>query len=391
MREWHSAWIRPGVLALACALLLARVPRLGAAALNSLAARALLHEWAPVSANLALPRCAQWLERSAAEPYLALAARWDPGSVRVALNRGRAAWLAGDCAAAAGHWAEAAHAAPHDAMAPYWLFWAWGADPGRLPAGITAKGLAQWAHMSGSQARATEGEEALAWYALSLALHPGRDPAAAIAQLFAQAGQSGDAAAVWQGVAAALPPDDAERWWALGQAYELEADLERAAAAYERGAGLAAEPLGFWMRLAAVYRKLERPRDEERAYHGAIRACPDCRAPYLELGHLWRRQGQFEGALGWYREAERVSSGDPSVGYYQAQALYGMGERARAAEALAQAMALHRGTPWQWAVQLGDWRLELGDREGALVAYRQALEWQPGEAAIRERIDQASQ
>ena len=32
----------------------------------------------------------------------------------------------------------------------------------------------------------------------------------------------------------------------------------------------------------------------------------------------------------------------------------------------------------------------LGDRAGALAAYRQALEWQPGEAAIRERIEQAS-
>ena len=50
---------------------------------------------------------------------------------------------------------------------------------------------------------------------------------------------------------------------------------------------------------------------------------------------------------------------------------------------------LHGGQPWRWALQLGDWRLELGDRAGALDAYRQAVRWQPGEAAIRERIERA--
>jgi cytochrome c-type biogenesis protein CcmH/NrfG len=38
-------------------------------------------------------------------------------------------------------------------------------------------------------------------------------------------------------------------------------------------------------------------------------------------------------------------------------------------------------------VQLGDWRIALGDRAGALDAYRQALEWQPDKAAILERVE----
>jgi cytochrome c-type biogenesis protein CcmH/NrfG len=68
-----------------------------------------------------------------------------------------------------------------------------------------------------------------------------------------------------------------------------------------------------------------------------------------------------------------------------------MGQGARAAEALERAIARHGGQPWQWAMQLGDWRLALGDPAGALDAYRQALEWQPGEATIRERVDQVSE
>jgi cytochrome c-type biogenesis protein CcmH/NrfG len=68
-----------------------------------------------------------------------------------------------------------------------------------------------------------------------------------------------------------------------------------------------------------------------------------------------------------------------------------MGRGAQAADRLARATELHKGQPCGWAVQLGDWRLELGDRTGALAAYRQALEWRPDDAAIQERIDQALQ
>ena len=38
-----------------------------------------------------------------------------------------------------------------------------------------------------------------------------------------------------------------------------------------------------------------------------------------------------------------------------------------------QAIALYRGKPWQWAVQLGDWLAEAGDKAGALAAYRSGL------------------
>jgi predicted TPR repeat methyltransferase len=40
---------------------------------------------------------------------------------------------------------------------------------------------------------------------------------------------------------------------------------------------------------------------------------------------------------------------------------------------------LYPGQPW-------DWLAESGDREGALAAYRQALEWKPGDEGIAAKI-----
>ena len=53
---------------------------------------------------------------------------------------------------------------------------------------------------------------------------------------------------------------------------------------------------------------------------------------------------------------------------------------------LRTAIGLYKGQPWNWAVQLGDWLAESGDKEGALAAYRQALEWKPGDEGIEAKI-----
>ena len=58
--------------------------------------------------------------------------------------------------------------------------------------------------------------------------------------------------------------------------------------------------------------------------------------------------------------------------------LYWQGARGEAIGRMRQAIALYRGKPWQWAVQLGDWLAEAGDKEGALAAYRQALDVEAG-------------
>lgn len=367
-------------------LALARAPRLLASGLNNVAARALLPEWRRVGEQVAFPRCGAWLQASGAHRNVSLALKLDRVHPRALLNAGRAAWLAGDCSLARANWERAAIAAPRDRMAAFWLFWASGVSD--LPSGLSARELARYANKAGGRAaRSGAVEASLDWHELAFRLDPNRQTAAALASAYRRGKRPEEAPAVWREVAAALPAEDPERWWALAQAAEWAEDWEGAAQAYGQGAVLADVPYEYWMRQAGAFAKLARARDQEAAYHRAIEACPDCLVPYLALGHLWRGHGQHEGALAWYEEAARIAPRNATPPYYQAQVLHEMGRVAQAADRLARAIELHKGQPWGWAVQLGDWRLELGDRAGALAAYRQALEWRPDDAAIRERIE----
>jgi tetratricopeptide (TPR) repeat protein len=228
----------------------------------------------------------------------------------------------------------------------------------------------------------------MAWYELSLLLEPSAEAAAGLAKLYVAAEQPGAAARVWAQLAETLPPEDAGHWQALGESAALAGGWADAAAAFGKGAGLSDTPYELWLRQAAAFRHLALSRDEDRAYHEAVRACPACVKPYLQLGHLWRREGQDAGALAWYVEAGRIAPENAYPPYYRAQLLYAQGKWWQAVVALEEAIALHKGSPWRWAVQLGDWRLEGNDEAGALMAYREALEWAPSEVVIVERIEQ---
>ena len=379
-------WGVPTLLLLA---LLSRAPRLLAAGANNLASCALLPEWDRVRREPGLVRCVEWIPLPAAGPALALARRWDPDSQRVALNRGRVAWLQGDCKEAQSAWAQASLAAPGDEVAGLWLLVSSGV--GDLPLHLAPHAMARYAWLAGQRAAAIDPVSAAAWYELSLLLAPGQKAAKGLAGLYAAEGKDVEAARVWQRLADALPPGDAGHWQALGEAAGLAGEWERAAEAYGNGAALSAAPYDLWMQQAEAFRRLGRSREEERAYHRALLACPNCLPPCLALGHLWRREGQHAGALAWYAEAARIAPENAFPRYYRAQLLYAMGERSQAVASLEQAISLNGGKPWRWAVQLGDWWLEGGNREGALAAYRQALAWQPAEEAIEARIQRVTE
>ncbi len=109
--------------------------------------------------------------------------------------------------------------------------------------------------------------------------------------------------------------------------------------------------------------------------------------PFYLLGNRYWQQGQPAEARSWLEKALQLDPGHLQANYLMAQALDRLGEKAQAVSFLERAVSLPPGQPdWQWVVQLGDWRLELGDRQGALAAYRRALELHPGETTIEERI-----
>jgi tetratricopeptide (TPR) repeat protein len=415
-------------------LLLTRLPSLLAAGANSLATRALLPEWEGVSQGLGFPRCERGLEASAAEPYLAQALRWDPGSQRTLVNQGRVDWLTGTCDAAGESWAQALLVAPTDHVAAFWTLWASGGDPRDLPDPLRADALANYAFWTGRDARKKDTSAMRAWLQLALDLSPDREMGARVTGLYRN--NEKVAHALWERLAATLPEDEADHWWAIARMAELEEDPARAAWAYRQGVEVAADAYPFWMAYAATLEGLESWEEAEAAYGQALISRPDVVRPYLKLGDLRAGQGDFDGALAWYNEAQAVDEtinpfylaamvhyGEgqdaqarawleealaldpehaPSL-YYMAQVLYRLGEKVQAVTFLERAVLARprlwlwkrvwnqppHENSWKWAMQLGDWRLELEDREGALAAYEQALGWQPGEASIQERIQRA--
>jgi hypothetical protein len=70
-----------------------------------------------------------------------------------------------------------------------------------------------------------------------------------------------------------------------------------------------------------------------------------------------------------------------------AQCFHENGSQSEAIGMLGRAIEFHGGKPWDWVVELGDWRLEAGDRDGALADYHLALDWQPAEEVILDRIE----
>ena len=395
---------------------------------NNLASIVLFSEWHKVAEDIGIPFCHKRLRMSAAEPYLFLARQWNPIYQRPALNQGRAAWLVGDCTQAQVYWEQALKMSPGDQIAAYWLFWVYGADNSNVPAPLTYQIIGQLGYFGGQRAEAAmETSAARDWYELSITLNPTKATGSRLTSLYRQIGQKEEAITAWRFIAEALPPNNADHWWALGQAGELTQDWEISAYAYGQGAKIADDPYIYWIRQGfSSERSQQLLVQAEQAYHQALIAKPWLPDAYLGLGHVRRRQQQYLDALIWYKQAEAIAPDDATPVYYQgfvyylhgdyeqarsiierallmdpdhiwanyylAQTLYQVEEKYNAVTYLARAIDLRPNQPeppWQWVLLLGDWRLELGDRQGAVEAYQKVLIWKPDDMSIEQKIEQA--
>jgi tetratricopeptide (TPR) repeat protein len=415
-------WLPCAVMGFA---LLAVAPRGLAVVANNVASRILALEWSEADPATVPPGCATWLLDSAADRWAQYALNWSPHFQRALVSSGRAYWLEGNCLEAEEAWRQALEYDWRDVLTAFWLFQASVDRPEVLPGELSAEAMAAYAFGAGRRAEdAAMSDVAEEWYELSLWLSPSRQAASRVSLLYISQGSLPDAIRAWRQVADSLPPDDSDHWWAEGQAAELAEEWEKAADAYVEACKLSEEPYESHIRHGVVLDKLKRWEEATLAYSQALTARPDLPWPYLSLGHVSRDREEYEAALCWYSQAETVASGHLAPVYYQGlayyliedlpaariylertlqaspnhvggnyylgQVLYRAGETDKAEVYLARAVDLHEGQPWRWVVQLGDWRLQLGDKDGALAAYEQALLWQPEDHLVLQRIQDCS-
>lgn len=104
-----------------------------------------------------------------------------------------------------------------------------------------------------------------------------------------------------------------------------------------------------------------------------VEAAPDSGAAWSELGLVYASERLKGLALECFRGATRLEPAQPKWPYREAVTLGQMGSFEEAARAMQRSIAIEDGYPPSHA-RLGDFRLSLGDLDGAEAAFRRASE-----------------
>lgn len=399
------------------------IPGLFATFINNLTGIFILSEWRGVVPEFGIPKCEIILLHPHAEKYLHFAIGLAPENRLTLINQGRIAWLKGDCASAKASWDLAQQIAPDDPIIAFWLFWANGVELFKISPIIGVDNLARYTDSTGwltEQGGAFDA--AISWYKLSFNLVPTQTLVERLSHLYIKTGYFDDAQIFWNHVLLILSPENSIYWWAKGQVAELNQEWALAAQAYGIGASLSETPFEYYNHQAEVSKQLGDWNQVEFAYRSAIRARPDVQWVYVEIGNVRYFLGDYNDAFSWYQQALTLSPKDPGVlyhlgetlyqqkhfsaaqiyfekvlvfdpkyakaNYFLAQCLYLDNQTEKAIGFLTIAVDVSNENPWQWAKQLGDWKLSAGDKEGALVAYKKALEWNTMNEDIKSIINQ---
>lgn len=400
MLQSRYRWLWPYLVGVI--LLLSGYPWVHQTLESERALRVLFLAWEPVRLALTPPACpAPYTFPQAAFFMQKLHA--SPDNLQWMTHTARALWLNGDCVTAQRLWQTAAQAGYTEA---WFELLTTGADMTWPEEGAPA--LERFAAWKGDTAKKAElPSAALWWYRRAFTVLPTRTSAQRVA------GMVRDPAAqleVWTALVKGTPESDSSHWWGLAKSAELRRMWGVAAVAYEQGASLSDKPYDFWMGAGAAWQRLKAWDRVEAAYRAAAQARPDITSPWLSLGHLFRGQQRWDEARAAYLEAQRIKptefyaplylgilsyeTGDdvtarsylmqalelkpeePFTAYYLAQVSYREGKVEEAEQWMTQAVAGYATQkPYGWALQLGDWRLELGRCASAREAYDQARAW----------------
>jgi len=319
---------------------------------------------------------------------------------------GRVLWLQARCDEAVDAW-ERAWTIARDATVAFELI-----RVGQytvLPLGIRQKAAEDFYRKARGLTKIHSDKSALGWLRRAFDLAPHHKYASAIAQIYRKVGDTKNARHVWQRLADLTPDTDAEYWWAVGELASMDGNWNAAARAYAQGGTITAEPYEFWTAAGSAWLRAHELDAALAAYEQAYQMIPNAWACIL-LGNVYRARRQYTEALRWYAEALTKSPQDPEPYFRFGEIYYLLGEYARALQYLGQSLridpnyymsmyyiakifrvqgdtvnaerwmldALER-IPWYdmraaWWIELGDWRLEWRDCDGARKAYINARE-----------------
>ena len=400
------------LLAIALALIL-QCSGLVAAGINNLVSLRLQVPWRQVVSRSVLPPCQTYAKFPVLASHLRAALRLAPWQSGTMTNLGRVLWLEGRCQEAVDVWLDAVGHGNH--VAALGLLWA--GQEVQLPTESAAE-LAEYAYVNGLYAQLEKQlDTATAWYVLALSLQPQFKTARRLSELYQERRQPEVELVVWQTIQKHLANTAPEYWWAAGRMAELLGHWQEAAQTFSRGGGLAADPYDYYMRSGQAYQRIEMWNEATAAFTAALEVQPSLLYPYTALADVAVSQKTYQTAVFWYQKAKTVSPEryEPLAGlgyvylmtgdyasaqqsleaalrfkpqdywsaYLLALSYNRLGNGELAEKMLGQAIAWHPGHPWQWAILLGDWRLELGKSGGASEAYQTAKEWGAPEAELQ--------
>jgi len=201
--------------------------------------------------------------------------------------------------------------------------------------------------------------------------------------------REGDLAAAASALDEVLPGLEAEMpelWERLGNAYFDTADFERSLDVFERVVSAGRATAGTWERLAACARELDRPAEELRYREAAVDHAPEDPAQWRELGLARRRAGRLREAVTALREAVRLDALDAAgAGIELGRALRELGDREGAAGAYREALARRPDRSDLWS-DLASLYSEMGRFAESDQAVREAIRLKPANASAWHTI-----
>lgn len=388
---------------------------------DNLAAIFFAREMPEIQPTNGLPMCRQQMSLSRASRWVETTAKLNSERLATRLNDARLAWLLGDCKESNRVYSEILTAFPDDYRAAYWLYWLDDANHDPSYFGLSRQELAGFARKLGNQAdQLLSIDGTLAWYRLSFRLAPDQSLAYQISSLYHRAGKIDQLLNFLIEIQGRYSEQTPEYWWAAGEIASQKSDWHMAVQAYQHATSLAVDPYDYLIEQAIALQYLGDLAGEEQAYLDAIKSHPESYYPYIGLGQIYRRSGDFDAALSFYQQAETLAPHDflPQyvIGelyyennqydqarpylesasqlnpkdvysyYFLAQIYRQTGDFYLAINTLNQAISVSTGDHPEWLIQLGDLYLEVGDLVHALQIYLQAVEGGVTDPGLQEKI-----